>query len=186
MPIIAATLAMQAPDAPLPLVMSPGSSDYGRTGHWLIIKNSASCQAVGAYAVRPDGGQRLVSLSWIVDNPSRRLVLSMADTAWPRLLAASRGDYRLEYIGASARSNPPPVVPAIVDTRIRDRGGTLTVSFDDAAAPAARANLSRSIGFDVYRGRRRLITNDLDGIVGVLQMLERCAATLPQETPPHP
>lgn len=184
--IIAALLAMQAAHDPLPLVMPPGASDFGRSGFWSVIKHGSGCQGVLAYAERADGGQRLLSLSWGVNDPARRLVLSMTDTAWPRFLAANRGDYRLYYIGADGRTNPQPVMPSRIDARPNARGGILTLSFDEAAAPAARANLSRSIGFDVYRGRRRVITNDLDGIVGVLQMLERCAATLGPEVSPRP
>jgi hypothetical protein len=187
--ILAAVLTMQAPGAPLPLLLEPGSSHFGTSGHWVVIRTSSSCMTFVAYATRADGGRRALSIAWLPDEPARRLMLTMNDTSWPALFAARRGDYRLEYVGARPARNPPPVMPARVTTRTSRGSVSLSILFDEAAAPAAVENLSRSIGFEVYRGRRRISADRLDGAAGVMRLLTQCAATLRTrggETPLRP
>lgn len=187
--IIAAVLTTQTPEAPLPLLLQPGSSEFGTSGHTVVIKTSTSCLAFAAYATRPDGGRRALTVAWVVDDPARRLVLSMNDTHWPRLAETGRGDYRLEYVGERPGQDPPPVRPARVTTRTSGSSVSLSILFDDAAAPAAIENLSHSIGFEVYRGRRRISTDRLDNAAGVMRLLAQCAATLRNgrgDTSPRP
>jgi len=187
--IIAAMLTTHTPEAPAQILLPPGSSEFGTSGHWVVIRRSASCLAIFRYATRADGGRRALTVAWISDDPARRLVLSMNDTQWPRLSEAGRGDYRLEYVGHRPSRNAPPVRPARVTTHMSGYSVSLSILFDDAVAPAAIENLSRSIGFEVYRGRDRISTDHLDGVAGAMRVLSQCRATLRDggdETTPRP
>src|SRR5688572_12525697 len=171
--IFAATLAMQTPEPSVPILLPPAASEFGTSGHWTVIRQSTSCLAMVAYAPRADGGRRALSIAWIVNNPARRLLLSINDTGWREPFETNRNDYRLEYVGdgQTAAANPPPVVSARITSQVTGSSGTLAILFDDAAARAAIENLSRSIGFEIYRGRRRISTDRLDGAAGALQLL---------------
>lgn len=192
-PLLAAALAAQPSPAATPPSPPSSHTAYAESGPWQIIRQSVGCAAVVAYRQAADGGQRTLSLAWLVNNPDRRFVVLMQDTRWREPFETAGARYRLLYVGSGADptpgSSPPPVEPLRVLSYMDGATGNLAILFDEAAAPAAVASFSRSAGFAVYRGRREISVDRLNGVAEALRLVAQCVATFPsagQGAPPRP